>query len=782
MNIAINPDGIRMPFFRKISAPRPVLGLYVSDIPLDRLRLGVDNLRFDVHLSETFRAVSSDLIFQLIIKHSGASPPLRTRPRINWFTEIKEFKEVCGQIMADAVNQAKAAREIEIDYLAQAALVKFFLNEIRNQYDKAIFHFKNVIRRQEVSQQMEAFFILREEVSGIVQMKDIVIQKTGEELFSYFLEVCMAIDDLRVSNFGKSALLRKELAANPLLHAPDRPGDRFMMDNYVLLGRRIEDPLNYRTIIKFVAEALSGIDFDIAEKNDDDLSTEKPAGDASYGHAKGVTQAFQMEVPSVDPVMDRILMSPENIEILFEYQTIYAMIKSLKKKGGDKRSIRALKAEAASRKKRLGIVYKSMERENVLRTIVASCMLEPLIDLYCPPLSPQEILQYIAAPKLRKNILQKIRRFKKYTGKFISVSALKKVSANVSAVGKEKKRRFLVMFLQALSRFHRDMYNYKLMKETIDNINLVTDDKIIRISRENRSLYEFRLPSEPFAETRPIIGHVVVKADVRGSTEIIGKMKEQGLNPATAFSMNYFDPIKNLLPHYGAEKIFIEGDAIILSLFEHEKSPDQWYGVSRACGLAINMIMVVRRYNRKNKESNLPRMVIGIGVSYCKGAPTFFYDDNMRIMISPAINEADVLSGCDPVARQHLVPENSVFNVYLFETDQKGGGDPGIKGSSILRYNIMGIELAPPAFKKLSAEIHLTRIQCAMPEFAKDPFVVYSGKFPTLSGTYERIVVREAGIPIVSFDDAKPLRFTGRKYYEVCTHPVIYEYVKRRQA
>ena len=41
---------------------------------------------------------------------------------------------------------------------------------------------------------------------------------------------------------------------------------------------------------------------------------------------------------------------------------------------------------------------------------------------------------------------------------------------------------------------------------------------------------------------------------------------ERELNPASYFSLNFYDPVNKLLAKYGATKVFLEGDAIILAL------------------------------------------------------------------------------------------------------------------------------------------------------------------------------------------------------------------------
>jgi hypothetical protein len=48
---------------------------------------------------------------------------------------------------------------------------------------------------------------------------------------------------------------------------------------------------------------------------------------------------------------------------------------------------------------------------------------------------------------------------------------------------------------------------------------------------------------------------------------------------------------------------------------------------------------------------------------------------------------------------------------------------------------------------------------------------------PTLSGNYQRLVIREAAILKVKPETMDVIGPTSRKYYEVCTHPAIYEFI-----
>jgi hypothetical protein len=224
--------------------------------------------------------------------------------------------------------------------------------------------------------------------------------------------------------------------------------------------------------------------------------------------------------------------------------------------------------------------------------------------------------------------------------------------------------------------------------------------------------------------------------------------------------------------------VFIEGDAIILSIFEREDTPSGWYSVARACGLAINMLMIINRYNKKSQEYQLPILELGIGISHRADAPTFLFDGNNRIMISPAINLADRLSGCHKSVRRILRKNGGPFNLYVFQgvTDEEMAKTAD---DLLLRYNVNGIELNEAGFRKLAQEIDLKRFSGDIPELKLETVSLYTGKFPTKSGRYQRLVLREADVPAVNPKELKRLHLTRRKYYEVCTSPALYKFAKR---
>src|SRR5258705_10342146 len=141
---------------------------------------------------------------------------------------------------------------------------------------------------------------------------------------------------------------------------------------------------------------------------------------------------------------------------------------------------------------------------------------------------------------------------------------------------------------------------------------------------------------------------------------------DSGLNPASYFSLNFYDPVNKLLPKYGASKVFIEGDAVILAL--HEKEGEAGLAVSRACVLAREIVEIVRGYNELVTKSGLPPLELGVGISYQDSSPLYMMDGEKRIMISEALNDRDRLSLANNRAHKAVESLGSPFNGSVFTT------------------------------------------------------------------------------------------------------------------
>lgn len=747
---------------------------YTVEFSFDRLVPGVDNIHYDVHLSPALCQAAAEIVFHLIIKHSKATEIPDTAARSKKWTEVKEiFKSYCVDVMLAAINKAKLEREIQINYLVQIAVAKMLMEEIRTQYSVLVEHYKRIIRKNEISHTVEIASVikLKDALSEIQKNNKTIIRLAADELFGFLAEIqYKELRKIREANFGADAILPDDFFTNPLLYIENAVDDFFMTEAYVLFGNRLEDPIKYDTVLNLLTNFISQYDLDIPARIEEDPKHLMPPHELP-------TEIEEADFMPPLSMFDNLIMHTENIDMLFNYFESESQLTDIKRKKGSKNELQFVRTEIKNRKSRLRRLNNQLKKAGLVETIIASYVMKPVYTDYCPPLLPHEVLKFLTSPRERHAIISKLKRLRT-ADKQIALKPLNKVIQHLNRMKKESRNEHIIRFFRDFSRYHKDLQNYRIIEKAMGWIQLATDDKTINLSRINHTLYEFLLPKEQIYEEKPIVNHVIIKTDIRGSTDITHQIKERGLNPASYFSLNFFNPITAILSEYGAEKVFIEGDAIILSIFEKEETPEDWYSVARACGLAINMLMITQRYNAKSKKHRFPILEQGIGICYRNTPPTFLFDGDNRIMISPAINHADRLSGCSKMLRKKLEPQKGPFNLYVFQTTP----DEEMAETAddlFARYNVNGIELNAEGFEKLKEEINLTRIDCNLPDFWKSPFVIYTGIFPTMSGKYQRLVIREAPIPLLKSNTFGSIRMTHRRYYEVCTQRRLYEHAKQ---
>jgi hypothetical protein len=410
-----------------------------------------------------------------------------------------------------------------------------------------------------------------------------------------------------------------------------------------------------------------------------------------------------------------------------------------------------------------------LERESVMDHVVASYEVVPILTQYSPPINAQQLKNSLISRTERKRVEALLDDHGK-----ISATALHSAVKKVEACRGAERAKIAGRFLRDFMRYHRDLRRFEALLSAMDAVNLIGNEKLRELSKINNTLYEFLLPEEQKPAEEKIIRHVVLKADVRESTTLTRTLSERGLNPASYFSLNFYEPINKLLPKYGATKVFIEGDAVILALFEREGEPP--LAVSRTCVMAREMIEIVRAYNEQSQKSGLPILELGIGICYEDSAPMYLMDGSNRIMISRALNESDRLSSCTKGARKYLRGA-SQFHVFAFETveEENTAGNPD---EFLVRYNIGGVNMNVAAFEKLRQEIALKAMDAKLPSvWPGEKITLYSGVVPVSPGVFHKIVVREAVIPHIDPRDFRLKQWTGKKYYEVCTNQAIYDYV-----
>ena len=715
----------------------PVLTGYAPALALDGLQPGVDNLRYDVHLSRGFVEQTRVHIARLIVRHGDmeglqAAESLEKVPMNRFIggpgskgptrVEPLDLKPLLTELHVGALNQAKASENLSVDVLARVAVIKFLRVELEAQFAQTLERWRMMLRnlegfRQEKGQEY------RGRVAAFQVQKKIILRKAGRELFHTLREIEReTLARTRRSFFGTRGEDEYKLFMNPLLFTEDGRDHYLNAEHYVMLGNFDRDVDRFANVRRIACDFLQSLDLGAEAKEE--------AKDESN--------------------LDRWLNVPDNaMELVGDGN-------------GDDSTL-----QKRSQNARLQIWADLLEREQLMDHVVASYEVVPLLAEYSPRINAQQLKNALISREERGRVEKLIEEHGKLSPRSLDV-AVEKVANSHGADRTKMAARFLSDFL----RYHRDLRRLEALNGVVDSANLIGNEKMRELSALNSTLYEFLLRNEQRPAEEKILRHVIVKADVRDSSRLTKSLLERGLNPASYFSLNFYDPVNKLLAKYGATKVFLEGDAIILALLEKQGEPG--LAVSRACVLAREIMEIVHGYNQLLERAGLPSLELGIGISCQESAPMYLMDGEDRIMISDALNESDRLASCNKRMRKSMKGGENPFNVYVFQTR----GDAEVAESPddfIMNYNFNGIRMNETAFQRLEQEILLEACKVDLPQlWGSEGFQLKAGLVPVGNDIFRKIVVRSSRVPQVDAGDFSLLRWTERVYYEVCTHAAVY--------
>jgi len=352
---------------------------------------------------------------------------------------------------------------------------------------------------------------------------------------------------------------------------------------------------------------------------------------------------------------------------------------------------------------------------------------------------------------------------------------IEELSRKIRRYSRDEIQAFVLRFATDFLRLRRDLHDAEHLTACMERVNLVTTEQARELSRMNNKLYECVLQEEAKPQQDQVISHVIIKTDVRGSTRMTQDLLARGLSPASHFSLNLHEPVKKLLDRFDAKKVFIEGDAIILAIFESESNRSYARAVAKACILSRQILLVCNSYNDRAASSDLPALELGVGVAFQGSAPTYWTDGDSRIMISKALNLSDRLSGCAKLAKRMLANQKTHFKTFQFLTAMEGASAEELD-EFLVRYNMNGIELNEEGFQKLSEEISLDSIETKLDmPWGKESVTLHYGEVP-MGDNVELIVLRKAFARQL-LPDGKVGPPTEHPYYEVCTSPALYDLV-----
>ncbi len=710
---------------------------YRPAVQLRDLSIGVDNLRHDVFLSSKYVELVRNHTSLLVTAHGGIQdlltpgdskpfhrvlpPGLATPQKAS--DVAGDFKRKTAELQITALNLARQQGNPSIDLLLRLALVKFLRDALNAQYTSAQEQCRSKLRAMESPGNSGLLMQLRESFARFQLNKRAVLRRCGQDLYETLREIEKeTVGHMRRSIFGEAEGAAYELFLNRLIFSEDGRDDFIKAEHYVMLGNYDKDPDRLPVLRDLVRGYFRSV---------------LPTGNAL-----------------ADEEIDDLLNAPENGQEL--------VAGGVPDEGSEKGSAqRAL----------LSAWLATLEDAGIMDFVLAGYEVVPLLSEYAL-INPQQLKNALITRTER----ERVEGLLAVHGK-ISPANFQAAVKRISTMGKAERAKVAGRFLVDLLRYNRDMRRLEALNAGMDQVNLINSERLRQLSAVNSRLYEFLLPEEQKPVDLRVISHVVLKADVRDSTLLTRTLVERGQNPASYFSLGFYDPVTKVLAKYGASKIFIEGDAIILGIEERDGAAA--FPVARACVLAREIISIVHAFHRQSSALQLPALELGIGITHQDSAPMYLLDGDARIMISDAINRADRLSSCSHRARKHVQEQKLPFSVFLFQllADADTGGVPD---DFFLQYNVGGVQLEPRAFQRLRQEISLQEFEISFPGiWGERPVRLYSGLVPVTGDVFQPIVVRQALVPLIDVRDFSLRSWTDRIYYEVCTGDEVYQQVEQ---
>jgi len=707
-------------------APPPRLLSYTPTLSLDSLQLGIDNVRHDVWLSPEFTKVAGDHIAKLIAKYGNiesltSSDAASSKSMFSKFVpgaskKSPDLKPLLLELHKAALNRAKAEANPLIDLLARASVVKFFRAELSAQYTKALERCRGTLKGYEGVRQQKALEY-RETVASFQIGKKRILRQVGQDLFRTLREIEReALANMRRSLFGEQRDADYQLFLHQFLFLEESRDSYLAAEHYVLIGGFENDPDSFGNIRALACEFLKS------------AAPENESSDESQ--------------------LDGWLNAPENAHELV---------------GTGEPAERAYKA-------RLQLWIQLLEREKLLDLAIAAYEVVSLLPEFTPLLDPQQLKYALVFRKERDRVEKLIEEHGK-----LSRRSLDSAAERVAQCSGLTRAKIAARFLRDFMLYHRDLRRLEVLNRAIERVNLIANQKLRDLSSMNGTLYEFLLAEETKdSQEKLVVRHVILKADVRDSSRLTRSLLQREMNPASYFSLNFYDPVNKLLSKYGAHKVFVEGDAIILAILEREGDPA--LSVSRACVLAREMVEIVGGYNHLLQRAGLPPLELGVGISFQDSSPMYLLDGDHRIMISDALNESDRLSSCDKRVRKAMEGMAVPFNVYEFRPGATGDADP-------MRYNVGGIRISEAAFNRLRGEVSLEECKLEFPRlWGSENIRYWSALVPVGADIFRRLLVRVSQAPIVETADLRLVRWTENQIYEVCTNPAVYTALEKAVA
>ena len=639
---------------------RVELKSYNETIPMGSLAIGVDNIHHDVFLSPKFVQSARDYLFDLIRQGTKA----RYFPGIELRTvkapDNAAFRKILTDLLQSSLTQAKFHKNIEIDLLFRLALLKFLTQEIGNQFANLILEGKEWIRqRGEHFERSQQAHVIKSRLSELQSARRGVVRTVGQQIAHLLTDIEEnVVSKARRALFGDDFAPLYDLLKNRLVFLDGGKDDVFFLEHYVLLGNYARDPDRF--------EAMDELFQDFLRDSGLGMAAEPAYVEARQAHQAllDLAQAMRTEIANLEEqreslrkrldrgesFLNKFLSSADPADVKASLNDVEARLKhqetkleetgpqieasrqklefftkDYKGKLGDflndpenaKRLFDQTSVAAnvdSERGKLLAELLERLEQQEIIYHVMSSYEIRPLLEQYCPPVHLQQLRKALVSKEEMKRVESIL---KQVPARQLALKPIEDLSKKLRRYSREEKLSFVVRFTGDFLRLRRDLRNAEHLTTCMERVSLISTEQARELSRINNKLYECVLPEEAKPQQDHVVSHVIIKADVRGSTKMTQDLLSRGLSPASHFSLNLHEPVKKLLDRYSAKKVFIEGDAIILAIFETESNQAYARAVAKACILSRQILSVCNSYNDR-AASDRPagaRAWVGRGVS-----------------------------------------------------------------------------------------------------------------------------------------------------------------------
>ena len=726
-------------------------------LSIGELSKGIDNYHIDLKLSKAFSSDLKKLVSLLVSQLATPKPKQWDNSKL-----LTKFRSSYLDMMTVLVHRVKTDLSADQVCFLQFGAIKLILKFVREKLDKEIHEITSRLTELRGLGSSEAL-TADQRLFWLKKNYDTVLYNVNKQIFTQLKKIeDRYLKSIRDQFLGEKFRFTLEAMINPLLYTSKLSSFPLLLNEYSIwswnsddldfieLNDKVEKLFNKQLKQLNIAPLKELVNEDSAAEIHDELG--------GLFHSQKFLGLARDTKTSISEQFSWFEF-PENIDALFDIQANIDSFTATSKELDFKSRWRK-RREIKSFERVLKKFSKLLRSEKILPQLLAShYMLTSVNPVIIENTDPKIICQFISGQSKSNRLPGDIDGENRLSKEHIK--SLESVKSRIKEQAAKADPADSLQLLHDISRFRQHLKYYRFAHRAFNRINLLSAKDELKLSKSAGTLYFLPTNSEIEESEERIAHHVILKADIRGSTIVTDELQNKGLNPASYFSLRFFNPINRILETYGANKVFIEGDAIILSFLEYESAPQQWFSVARACGYAKNMLDIVNSNNRYSAQQGLPLLELGVGICYSGESPCFLYDEDKPLMISSAISQADRLSSCSWNLRELVA--KSLFSVDVLRVAD-AETEKGEKGQHYMRYNVNGILIDQSAFKKLGDEISLQSIGMML---NGKQHTFHVGQYPDTNGRNKDLIIREGKVGLWRNSQIQEDTDGEESYYEV---------------